>query len=76
MKNVKSDYLEKLASLATALIEKRALKKIILSKPDSVDEIKSVITLKSISNEIIVQIETFSKDNKAYHRNIKSNFEA
>lgn len=75
MKNVKSDYLEKLASLATALIEKRALKKIILSKPDSVDEIKSVITLKSISNEIIVQIETFSKDNKAYHRNIKSNFE-
>ncbi len=74
MKNVKSDYLERLSSLSAILIEKRALKKIVLSKPDSVDEIKSVITLKNISGEIVVQIETFSKDNKAYHRNIKASF--
>lgn len=46
-----------------------------LSKPDAIDEIKSVIVPKSISGEYAIQIETFSKDNKAYHRNIKNNFE-
>lgn len=75
MKTVKSDYLEKLSKLSADLIEKRALKKIVLSKPDFTDEIKSVITLKNISGKIIAQLETFSKDNKAYHRNIKESFE-
>ncbi len=75
MRNVKSDILDTLCSLVALLIEKKALKKIALSKPDSVDEIKSVIVPKSISGEYAIQIETFSKDNKAYHRNIKNNFE-
>ena len=74
MKNVKNEYLEKLSDLTAVLIEKRALKKIVLSKPDSIDELKSVITLKNISGKIVVQIETFSKDNKAYHLNIKGDF--
>ncbi|MBO5440497.1 MAG: SAM-dependent methyltransferase [Clostridia bacterium] len=75
MRNVKSDILDTLCSLVALLIEKKALKKIVLSKPDAIDEIKSVIVPKSISGEYAIQIETFSKDNKAYHRNIKNNFE-
>ena len=75
MKNVKSDILDTLCNLVALLIEKKALKKIILSKPDAYDEIKSAITPKNISGEYAIQIETFSKDNKAYHRNIKSEFE-
>lgn len=75
MRNVKSDILDVLSNLVALLIEKKTLKKIALSKPDAIDEIKSVIAPKSISGEYAIQIETFSKDNKAYHRNIKNNFE-
>lgn len=75
MKNVKSEAIDSLCDLACLLINSNALKKITLSKPDSSDEIKSVATMKLISGACILQIETFSKDNKAYHRNIKENFE-
>ena len=75
MRNVKSDILDTLCNLVALVIEKKALKKIALSKPDAIDEIKSAIVPKSISGEYAIQIETFSKDNKAYHRNIKNNFE-
>ncbi len=75
MKNVKSDVLDALCGLVALLIEKKALKKIVLSKPHSTDEIKSIVTPKTISGEYAIQLETFSKDNKAYHRNIKENFE-
>ena len=75
MKNVKSDILDTLCNLVALLINKKALKKIVLSKPEAIDEIKSVISPKSISGEYAIQVETFSKDNKAYHRNIKTDFE-
>ena len=75
MKNVKSEVLDSLSSLVLNLIQTKTLKKIALSKPDAIDEIKSVATIKMISGEYVLQIETFSKDNKAYHRNIKSNFD-
>ncbi len=74
MKNVKSEALDSLSNLASLLIESNSLKKIILSKPDLADEIKSVATMKLISEAHVLQIETFSKDNKAYHRNIKDDF--
>ena len=74
MKNVKSEALDSLSNLASLLIESNSLKKIILSKPDLADEIKSVATMKLISEARVLQIETFSKDNKAYHRNIKDDF--
>lgn len=74
MKNVKSEALDSLSNLASLLIESNSLKKIVLSKPDLADEIKSVATMKLISEAHVLQIETFSKDNKAYHRNIKDNF--
>lgn len=76
MKNVKSEVLDSLSSLVSDLIESKSLKKIAFSKPDATDEIKSVATVKTISSEYALQIETFSKDNKAYHRNIKSNFDS
>lgn len=74
MKNVKSEKVESLLKLFCELFEKRLLKKVILSKPDSTDEKKSVISPKTIGNKNILQLETFSKDNKAYHLNITDDF--
>lgn len=74
MKNVKSDVLDGLSDLISLLAENKSLKKVVLSRPYATDEIKSVVVPKLISGEYNLQIETFSKDNKAYHRNIKSNF--
>ena len=75
MKTVKSELIGELTSLIVLAFEGKALKKVILSKPDSVDEIKSVLTPKEISGKAALQIETFSKDNKAYHTNIRDSFE-
>ncbi len=75
MRNVKSESLISLSALSNELFSYQALKKIILSKPDSSDEVKSVISPKVISGERVLQLETFSKDNKAYHRNIKVSLE-
>lgn len=73
MKNVISDTRNTLCDLVITLFDKNSLKKIILSKPYATDEIKSVLTAKNISGKMSLQLETFSKDNKAYHRNIKEN---
>lgn len=75
MKTVKSELQGELCSLILLAFSKKALKKVVLSKPDATDEIKSVILPKEISGSDILQIETFSKDNKAYHVNIRDNFE-
>lgn len=75
MKTVKSELQGELCSLILLAFSKKALKKVVLSKPDATDEIKSVISPKEISGSDILQIETFSKDNKAYHVNIRDNFE-
>ena len=75
MRNVKSEALNLLSGLVVDIFEAQALKKVILSKPTSVDEVKSVMSPKVIAGERVLQLETFSKDNKAYHRNIKSDFE-
>ena len=75
MKNVKSESIDRLCALVVTAFQAKSLKKVVLSKPSAVDEVKSVLTPKMISGEPILQLETFSRDNKAYHRNIKSNFE-
>ena len=75
MKTVKSELLAELTSLIILAFSEKALKKVILSKPDAIDEIKSVLTPKEISGKVIMQLETFSKDNKAYHTNIRDNLE-
>lgn len=75
MKNVKSEKRTQLCQLVIELFSAKALKKVVLSKPDASDEVKSVLSPKIIANETVLQLETFSKDNKAYHRNISSGFE-
>lgn len=75
MKNVKSDTRDKLVALVIDLIKAKALKKVVLSKPDASDEVKSILSPKLISKEQVLQLETFSKDNKAYHRNIKDGYD-
>ena len=74
MKKIKSEKLDSLIELLLELFEKKQLKKAIFSKPDSSDEIKSVLTPKSISGANVLQLEVFSRDNKAYHLNFKENF--
>lgn len=75
MKTVKSERQAELCSLILLAFSKKSLKKVVLSKPDAIDEIKSVISPKEISGNLVLQIETFSKDNKAYHLNIRDGFE-
>ncbi len=75
-KNIVSEDIELLCDLCTQLWEKRFLKKIILSKPLLQGEIKSVITPKIIGGVTVLQMETFTTDNKAFHQNIKENFRA
>ncbi|MBO5374292.1 MAG: hypothetical protein J6A54_02435, partial [Clostridia bacterium] len=74
MKKIKNDSIEELLELLDSLLKAGALKKIVLSKPDATDEIKSVISPKKISDAVVLQVETFSKDNKAYHLNIRDKF--
>lgn len=47
-----------------------ALKKAVMSKPQSKDILRAVITQKTISGKRVLQLETFMKDNKALHKNI------
>ena len=75
MKNVKSEHLISLSKAVVGLFNAQALKKVVLSKPLSSDEVRSVLCPKVVSKENVLQLETFSKDNKAYHRNIKADFE-
>ena len=73
-KNIVSQYVEELCDLATELHNRQYLQKIVLSKSMSEDEIKSILTLKIVSGSTVIQVETFAKDNKVYHMNIKDNF--
>ncbi len=75
MKTVKSELQSELCSLILLAFSSKALKKVVLSKPDAIDEVKSAITPKEISGKMLLQKETFSKDNKAYHTNIRDDFE-
>ncbi len=62
-------------ALLLRLIEKSAqtetLKKIVFSKPDGGEVIRSNVTLKTVKGETVLQIESFHSDNKAKHENVK-----
>lgn len=75
MKRIKSEMIEKAVHILVELFNKKCLKKAVLSKPDAVDEIKTVITPKRIYNLDVLQLEIFSKDNKVYHYNIREDYE-
>lgn len=75
MKKIKSEVVERAVYILVELFKKKSLKKAVLSKPDAVDEIKTVITPKKIYNIDVLQLEIFSKDNKVYHYNIREDYE-
>lgn len=55
-----------------SVIEKRILKKIVLSKCTDKSIIKSVASLITIKDDLYLQIETFHSDGKATQKNIKA----
>ena len=60
---------EKLASLIKLSADKNALKKAVFSKPSHADILRAVATLRSVGKKAALQIEYFTKDNKALHKN-------
>ena len=50
--------------------EQGALKKAVLSKPESKEIVKTVITVRSVGGKEVLQAESFTHDNKAKHTNI------
>lgn len=76
MENNTGDKRAYLSSLILDLYLSKSLEKVVFSKPADKNEIKSTLTPKNISGKGILQLETFSKDNKAYHKNISDNFES
>ena len=70
---------EKLARLIKLSADKIALKKAVFSKPSQPNVVRAVATLRSIGENAVIQIEYFTRDNKAIHKNIalkESSFEA
>ena len=63
------------SALLVRLIQKSAaseiLRKLVLSKPCNQEIKKSELKLKLISGELLFQLESFYKDNKAKHQNIR-----
>ena len=75
-KNIVSNDVELLCDLCTQLWQKRFIKKVVLSKPLQQGEIKSVIIPKIIKGTTVLQIETYTNDNKVFHQNIINDFRA
>ena len=50
--------------------DKSLLKKAIFSKPADKSTVRAVATLRMIGGEKVIQVETFTADNKALHKNI------
>ena len=61
---------EKLASLIKLSADKNALKKAVFSKPSHADILRAVASLRSVGSRPAIQIEYFTKDNKALHKNL------
>ena len=60
---------EKLASIIKLSADKNALKKAVFSKPSHANILRAVATLRSVGQKAALQIEYFTKDNKALHKN-------
>ncbi len=61
---------ELLLSLLTASAASGRLKKAVLSKSHDKDEKRTVLTLRTVRDGVVIQAETFLADNKAKHENI------
>ena len=65
-----NDALSQISALTVYSANARKIKKCVFSKPQDTDIQKAVLTLKCSKNQLILQLETFHKDNKATHKNI------
>lgn len=70
MENIGNSYELSMAKLLISAAEKKVLRKAILSKSADKSIIKTTITKKLISEKEMLQLETFTNDNKALHTNI------
>ena len=61
---------EKLVHLIKASADKSTLKKAVFSKPSQPDITRAMATLRFIGQRAVIQIEYFTKDNKALHKNV------
>ncbi|MCI8387636.1 MAG: SAM-dependent methyltransferase [Clostridiales bacterium] len=63
---------ENIESLFSDIIERRILKKAVFSKPDDKQIIKSTVTpYKKPDGTIMLRLERFTRDNKAYQQNLE-----
>ena len=62
-----------LASLLTAAAKGATLKKAVLSKPNDPTVLRTVLTLRRVRGEVMLQAERFTSDNKALHENLPAN---
>ena len=61
---------EKLIYIIRSSADKSAFKKAVFSKPSQSDISRAVATLRFVGKRSVIQIEYFTKDNKALHKNI------
>lgn len=60
---------QKTAAIIKLSADKNALKKAVFSKPSHANILRAVATLRSVGQKAALQIEYFTKDNKALHKN-------
>lgn len=70
MENINNSPELVLVELAALAAEKKVLRKIVLSKSLDKSIVRAVITKKLISGKEMLQVETFTSDNKALHTNL------
>ncbi len=70
METMNNNPLTELLALILSAAEKKAVKKITLSKPLDESIVNTVIRQKQIGGKDVLQAESFLKDNKAIHKNI------
>lgn len=61
---------QELALLVVDAVREQTLKKLVFSKPAGGDTVRTVGTLREIGGRVMLQLETFHKDNKATHENL------
>lgn len=61
---------QSLAELIVLAAQRRALERVVCSKPQDAGDVRTVLTLRHIGGQDCFQAETFRRDNKALHRNL------
>lgn len=65
-----NNNIQTISELICLAADKDLLKKAVFSKPASKETVKAVATVRTVSGAKVIQVETFTADNKALHRNL------